>query len=107
MSDLQLLKSKAAHIILDLSYGSSASGALERLSWLTLMIRRTMHPLIFTYKPRKNISQRFDLRYHPDFHGYNSRSTFNIIKTAPKHKCFLWTSINFDSNDLNDLNRHT
>ena len=39
--------------------------------------------------------------------GYNSRSKFNILKTAAKRKWDHWTSINFASNDWNDLNRDT
>ena len=47
MSELQVLQNKAACIILDLSYRSSASAALGRLSWVNLKIRRKMHILIF------------------------------------------------------------
>ena len=47
MSDLQVLQNKAACIILDLSYRSSASAALGRLSWVNLKIRIKMHRLIF------------------------------------------------------------
>ena len=43
MSDLQVLQNKAACIILDLSYRSSASAALGRLSWVNLKIRIKMH----------------------------------------------------------------
>ena len=50
MSDLQVLQNKAARIILDPSYRSSASAALERLSWVNLKIRRKIHRLIFIYK---------------------------------------------------------
>ena len=38
---------------------------------------------------------------------YNSRSKFNICKTAAKRKWGHWMSINFVSNDWNDLNQDT
>ena len=47
MSDLQVLQNKAACIILDFSYRSSASAALGRLSWVNLRLRIKMHRLIF------------------------------------------------------------
>ena len=50
MPDLRALQNKAARIILDSSYRSSASAALERLSWVNLKIRRKMYRLIFIYK---------------------------------------------------------
>ena len=59
MSNLQVLHNKAARIILDLSYRSSASAAGTNL-----------------------FLHRLDLRYHQDFHGYNSRSKFNLGKTT-------------------------
>ena len=63
MPDLQALQNKAARIILDPSYRSSASTALEKLSRVNLKIRRKMHRLIFIYKCRNNFfSYRFDLR---------------------------------------------
>ena len=108
MSDLQVSQNKAACIILDYSYRSSASAALGKLSWVNLKIRRKMHCLIFISKCRNNLfPHRFGLRYHQDFHGYNSRSKFNICKTAAKHKWGHWMSINFVSNDWNDLNQDT
>lgn len=87
MSDLQALQNKAARIILDSSYRSSASAAVERLSRVNLKIRRKMHSLIFIYICRNNFfSYRFDLRLHRDYYGYNSRSQFNIRQTAAKRK---------------------
>ena len=38
---------------------------------------------------------------------YNSRSKFNICKTAAKRKWGHWMSINFVSDDWNDLNQDT
>ena len=57
--------------------------------------------LIYMYNP---FSHRFDLKYHQDFQGFNSRSKFNIRRTAAKTKWGHWTSINFTFNDWNDLN---
>ena len=50
MPDLQALQNKAARIMLDPSYRSSASAALERRSWVNLKIRRKMYRLMFIYK---------------------------------------------------------
>ena len=50
MPDLQALQNRAARIILDPSYRSSTSAALERLSWVNLKIRIKMYRLIFSYK---------------------------------------------------------
>jgi hypothetical protein len=41
MSDLQVLQNKAAQIILDLDYRSSASAALDKLFWKNLKDRRS------------------------------------------------------------------
>jgi hypothetical protein len=38
---IKVLQNKAARIILDLNYSSSASAALERLSWVNLKISIT------------------------------------------------------------------
>ena len=64
----------------------------------------TRDRLIYMYNL---LSRRFDLSYHQNFQGYNSRSKFNIRKTAAKRKWGHWTSINFASNDWNDLNHNT
>ena len=114
MSGLQVLQNKAARIILSLFYRSSASAALGRINWVTLKIRRKLQRLIFIYKCRNNLSShRFDLRYHQDFHGYNSRCKFNIRNPlllsangrAIEHHAQLL--IYFASNDWNDLNHDT
>ena len=56
MSDLQVLHNKAARIILDLDYRSSASAALVKLSWKNLKDRRSSnHFSIFIYKCRNNL----------------------------------------------------
>ena len=79
MSDIQVLQNKAAHIFLDFSYRPSASAALERLSWINLKIRRKLHRLIVIYKCMIHLF----LRYHQDFHGYNSRSKFCQEQMGP------------------------
>ena len=108
MSDLQVLQNKAARIILDLSYRSSASAALQRLSWVNLKIGRKMHRLIFIYKCKNNFySHRFDLRYHQDIHGHNTRFKSNICKAAAKRRWGHRTLINFASSDWNNLNQDT
>lgn len=112
MSGLQVLQNKAARIILSLFYRSPASAALGRINWVTLKIRRKLQRLIFIYKCRNNLSShRFDLRYHQDFHGYNSRCKFNIRNSlllsangrAIGHQLLIY----FASNDWNDLNHDT
>ena len=47
MPDLQVLQNKAAKIILNLPYRSSAIDALKRLSWVNLKIRRKINRLNF------------------------------------------------------------
>ena len=84
MTDLQILQNKAARIILDLDYRSSASSALKKLNWKDLKTT-----------------------YHHDMHAYNTRSKCNIRKTAAKHKWGHWTTINFASNNWNELPQET
>ena len=55
MSDLQVLHNKAARIILDLDYRSSASAALVKLSWKNVKDKRSSNRSIFIYKCRNNL----------------------------------------------------
>ena len=82
----------------------SCSISCLKKGWATYdsIVTLTRDRLIYMYNL---FSHRFDLRYHPDFQGYNCRSKFNIRKTAAKRKLGHWTSINFASNDWNDLNQ--
>ena len=63
MSDLQILQNKAARIILDLDYRSSASFALKKLNWKDLKSRRIVNRLLFTYKC-KNDPFHLNLKLH-------------------------------------------
>ncbi len=108
MTDLQILQNKAAHIILDLDYRSSASSALKKLNWKDLKTRRIINCLLFTYKCKNNLfSYNFEITYHHDMHAYKSRSKCNIRKTVAKHKWGHWTMINFASNNWNELPQET
>ena len=104
MADLQILQNKVARIILDLDYGSSASSALKKLAWKDLKTRRIVNRLILIYKCKNNLfSYNFEITYHQDMHAYNTRSKCNIRKSAARHKWGHWTTVNFASNDWNEL----
>ena len=45
----------------------------------------------------------FEITYHQDMHTYNTRSKCNIRKSAAKHKWGHWTTINFASDNWNEL----
>ena len=102
MTDLQILQNKAARIILDLDYRSSASSALKKLNWKDLKTRRIINRLL-----QNNLfSYNFEITHHHDIHA-NTRSKCNIRKTAAKHKWGHWTTINFASNNWNELPQET
>ena len=104
MSYLQILQNKAARIILDLDYRSSASFALKKLNWKDLKSWRIVNRLLFTYKCKNDLfSFNFEITYHQDMHTYNTRSKCNIRKSAAKHKWGHWTMIDFASDNWNEL----
>ena len=104
MSQLQILHNKAARVILDLPYDASATDSLNKLKWKLLSRRRAEHRLIFLYKCFNNhFSHTFNLDLNKDTHNYNTRTRNNIRKTLAKRNWGLWTSINFASNEWNQL----
>ena len=50
LADLQILQNKAARIILVLNPRSSATDALNKLSWKNLEIRRSYNRVLYLYK---------------------------------------------------------
>ena len=103
MSQLQILHNKAARIILDLPQFVSATESLSKLEW-KLLNRRAEHRLFFLYKCINNLfSCTFNLNFNKDTHNYNTRSRNNIRKSLANRNWGLWTSINFASNDWNQL----
>ena len=74
MLQLQSLHNKAAKIMLDLPFGSSASEALNKLKWKTLARRRAKHRATFIYKCLNNLfSHCFNIELNKDKHDYNTR----------------------------------
>ena len=108
MSYLQILQNKAARAILDLNYRSSATFALKKLNWKDLKSRRIINRLVFTYKCTNDLfSFNFEITYHQDMHTYNTRSKCNIRKSAAKQKWGHWTTVNFGSDNWNELPQET
>lgn len=103
-TDLQILQNKAAQIILVCHPRSSATDALEELSWEDLESRGSRNRAIFIYKCQNNcFSHRFVINSNKDYHGYNTKSKSNIRKTSASHKWGHWTAVNVASNDWNEL----
>ena len=79
MNNLQLLQSKADKTILERPFHSTATDALEALSWLTLEKRRLLHLCLYVYKRVNEISARsMNLLANKDVHGYDTRLKDNL-----------------------------
>ena len=75
MEKLQILQNKAAKLILDRPWYSSASSALHELSWKTLSNRRMYHRCLYVFKCLNNfIDHDINFLYNRDIHNYNTRS---------------------------------
>ena len=90
---------------------SSSSLAVDTFSVLRLDLvtcrlcrRRAEHRLIFLYKYYNNLfSHTFNLDFNKDTHNYNTGTRNNTRKTLAKRNWDLWTSLNFASNEWNQL----
>ena len=87
MSQLQVLRNKAAKLILDLPLHASASSALSQLHWKNLKRRRAEHKATFVYKSINNLfSHKFNFNFNNDFHNYNTRLKNNLRKSLEVFK---------------------
>ena len=94
MSELQVLQNSDAWLLLDLPPRASATDALERLSWNTLLRRRAEHRLIFVYKSLNNLfSHAVQYKVNKDFHE-NTRSKQKICKSKATKRWGHWTIAN-------------
>lgn len=86
LSELQVLRNKAAHLILDLPAHSSKTEALKRLltfDWKPLSRRKMEHHAIFIYKLlNNNLCHSNQISFNRDFHGYNTRSRYDISRVS-------------------------
>ena len=74
MNDLQVMQNKAAKIILDRPFYSSATDALTTLKRLNLGQRRHYHRWLYIFKCINKLSCiSVGLLTHGDVHGYNTR----------------------------------
>jgi hypothetical protein len=79
MNNLQILQNKAAKIVLDRPYFSSATDALNTLGWTTLEQRRLHHRCLFVFKClNNNTSHGFELLANREIHHYNTRYKDNL-----------------------------
>ena len=70
MNNLQILQNKAAKIVLDRPYFSSATDALNTLGWTTLEQRRLYHRCLFVFKCLNNhTSHGFELLANREIHN--------------------------------------
>ena len=82
----------------DLPIGSSASEALKKLKWKTVIRRRAEHRATFIYKCLNNLfSHCFNIEFNKDKH-YHTRCKNNIRKSASSRNWGHWTLTNFASN---------
>ena len=73
MNNLQVLQNKAAKLVLDKPLYSSATDALNQLSWLNLKQRRHFHRCLYVYKCVNGItSHKLELSRNSDVHRYNT-----------------------------------
>ena len=79
MGKLQILQNKAAKIILDRPFYSSATDALSSLKWLSLGKRRFYHRCIYIYKCVNNLNKHYlKIVKNSETHSYNTRTKNNL-----------------------------
>ena len=108
MNLLQVLHSKAAKLILNQSFWSSSTEALEQLNWLTLSQRRELQRCVYMYN---NLSgETLSFTKGADLHEYNTRNK-NMLRTLKSntnwgllrsHNSCLY-SWNYLSDDIQSL----
>jgi hypothetical protein len=77
MNNLQILQNKAAKIVLDRPFFSSATDALNTLGWTTLEQRRLYHRCLFVFKcVNIHTSHGFELLANREIH--NTRNKDNL-----------------------------
>lgn len=103
MSELQVLQNKAARLILDLPVYNSATEALKRLGWKSLLRRRKEHHAIFMYELINHSCNTIPVTFNRDFHGYNTRSRNDVRKSSATRRWDHWSSVNFSADILNGL----
>lgn len=84
---LQVLQGKVAKDILDKTYSSSTTDALNCLNWKSLLNRRKPHRCIFIYNCiNNNIGYDFNLTSNGYFHNCKTRNRNNLRKTSAKRQ---------------------
>ena len=78
MNLLQVLHSKAAKLILNESFWSSSTEALEQLNWLTLSQRRELQRCVYMYN--NLLGETLNFTKGTDLHEYNTRNK-NMLRT--------------------------
>ena len=74
MAKLQILQNKAAKLILDRPWFSSATSALHELGWKPLSNRRFYHRCLYVFKCLNNlVDYDVNFLYNRDIHNHNTR----------------------------------
>ena len=74
MAKLRILQNKAAKLILDRPWFSSATSALHELGWKPLSNRRFYHRCLYVFKCLNNlVDYHVNFLYNRDIHNHNTR----------------------------------
>ena len=78
MNQLRVLQNNAARMIIDLPKYTSATQAIDQLTWKPLVSRRCFHRHVAMYKCQNGlVNCSYDFRRNAD-HGYNTRGSEKI-----------------------------
>ena len=108
MSKLKVVQNKAAQIILNEPFHSSATDVLNSLVWLNLEQRRRLHRCIYVYKCMNGIaSHSMQFLKNSEVHSYNKRSKGNLrlprvtrnwgMQRINYHAIKAWNNLNMET----------
>ena len=102
MAKLQILQNKAAKLILDRPWFSSATSALHKLGWKPLSNRRFYHRCLYVFKCLNNIVD-YDVNflYNRDIHNHNTRAKNKLRLPRVKRN---WGKYKVDYHAISDWN---
>ena len=105
MNQLQILQNKAAKLILDVPMYSSATYALDKLTWKTLGERRRYHRVVMAFKYLNGYIDyhKFNVHYNKDVHNHHTRRRHDIRLPFAKRNWGKQTLLYTLADDWNSL----
>ena len=102
MAKLQILQNKAAKLILDRPWFSSATSALHELGWKPLSNRRFYHRCLYVFKCLNNlVDYDVNFLYNRDIHNHNTRVKNKLRLPRVKRN---WGKYKVDYHAISDWN---